>query len=76
MFIKHTECAFSFSCACGLFQKLPHKSVVMLQKVPHKSVKCFVRLLIITTFAVDINILCHLIYITLSSSLLLDDRSK
>ena len=38
MFIKHTECAFSFSCACGLFQKLPHKSVVMLQKLPHKSV--------------------------------------
>lgn len=64
MFIKHTECAFSFSCACGLFQKLPHKSVVilqklphksvvMLQKVPHKSVKSFVRLLIITIFAVD-----------------------
>lgn len=64
MFIKHTECAFSFSYASGIFQKVPHKSVVMLQKVPHKSVvvlqkvphksvKYFVRLLIITTFAVD-----------------------
>ena len=38
MFIKHTECAFLFSYASGIFQKLPHKSVVMLQKVPHKSV--------------------------------------
>ena len=38
MFIKHTECAFSFSYASGMFQKLPHKSVLILQKVPHKSV--------------------------------------
>lgn len=35
MFIKHTECAFLFSYASGIFQKLPHKSVVILQKVPH-----------------------------------------